>query len=29
MMNADGGIEELVFDAGAEEDFKKKRGSRI
>ena len=28
-MNTGGGIEELVFDAGAEEDFKKKRDSRI
>ena len=28
-MNTDGGIEELIFDAGTKEDFKKKRGSRI
>jgi len=28
-MNAGGGIEELAFDAGTEEDFKKKRDSRI
>lgn len=29
MMNTGGGIEELIFDVGAEEDFKKKRDSRI
>lgn len=28
-MNAGGGIEELAFDAGTEEDFKEKRDSRI
>lgn len=29
MMNTDGGIEELIFNAGTKEDFKKKRDNRI